>query len=197
MLVSKEKINGFTVKIMYDDDPISPLEWDGNPHIAFFHRRYDYRHGIGKDFSLTDPQSYHDWKRDNPVIAVPLYMLDHSGLRFHSRSFGDPWDSGQVGEVFIPCSEIRKEWGWKRITKSRRAQIVEGLIAFVKELDQYVSGDVYGYDVLDSNGESLDSCWGFYGLESVEEQARSAVEFYTKKRRSDLMAVLVPLGAGL
>ena len=33
----------------------------------------------------------------------------------------------------------------------------------IKVLDAYVRGAVYGYRILDSEGEEEDACWGFFG----------------------------------
>jgi hypothetical protein len=47
----------------------------------------------------------------------------------------------------------------------------------VKTFDQYLRGDVYGYVVTDPDGNEVDSCWGLYGIEDAEQEARSALDF--------------------
>lgn len=49
-------------------------------------------------------------------------------------------------------------------------------MACFEEWNTYLSGDVYGFVVEDSEGEELHSCWGFYGLDYCIEEARSAAE---------------------
>ena len=48
-------------------------------------------------------------------------------------------------------------------------------------------GDVYGFRVEDSEGEVLDSCWGYYGDEHEEtgllETARQSVDCEIESRR--------------
>ena len=34
-------------------------------------------------------------------ITLPLYLMDHSGLAMQTTSFNDPWDSGQVGWIYV------------------------------------------------------------------------------------------------
>ena len=66
---------------------------------------------------------------------------------------------------------VRKEYGWKNITKKRREQIREYLRGEVETYDQYLTGDVYGFEyqevlVYPDGREEVveeDSCWGFYG----------------------------------
>jgi hypothetical protein len=45
----------------------------------------------------------------------------------------------------------------------------------VETWNQYLSGDVYGFIIEDGEGTDVDSCWGFYGLETVKQEAISAV----------------------
>ena len=33
----------------------------------------------------------------------------------------------------------------------------------VKQYDQFLQGDVYGFELIGPDGEKIDSCWGFYG----------------------------------
>lgn len=37
-------------------------------------------------------------------ITLPLYLMDHSGLAMQTTSFNDPWDSGQVGWIYVSGS---------------------------------------------------------------------------------------------
>lgn len=47
------------------------------------------------------------------------------------------------------------------------------------EWNQYLSGDVYGY-VIEHNGEHVDSCWGFYGLDNCKQEAVDSAEYAAK-----------------
>lgn len=33
----------------------------------------------------------------------------------------------------------------------------------IQLFEDWAFGNVYGYEVLDANGENIDSCWGFFG----------------------------------
>ena len=37
------------------------------------------------------------------------------------------------------------------------------LHAEVEEYAEYLAGNVYGYEVLDEDGNDIESCWGFIG----------------------------------
>ncbi len=42
-------------------------------------------------------------------IALKVYMLDHSGLRFSTSGFSCPWDSGQIGYIYTTKEKVKKE----------------------------------------------------------------------------------------
>lgn len=114
---------------------------------------------------------------DRGAIWLPLWKYEHGGAAYRaaeSNPFRCPWDSGQVGYVFAKKEDVRKEYGVKRITPAIRAKVLDVLRAEVETYSQWANGEVYGFRVLDSDGEELDSCWGFIGMEHVQEAAREA-----------------------
>jgi hypothetical protein len=181
--------NGYVLEIFPDEDPMSPFEWEEFISIAFFHRRYSYSLNQGE--GMREPQDYYDFIKDNPVISLPLFMLDHSGIRFSTGDFGDPWDSGQVGYVFVTLADVRKMFECKRITKKIRENIIAQLRAFVKTLDQYVSRDVYSYTILSPYGKCVDSCGGFYGIDEVMQEAQAVFEPYAAKQYTSYLKTVV------
>ena len=113
-------------------------------------------------FSLLD---------QDKVAMLPLYLLDHSGLSISTSSFGDPWDSGQVGWIYVTREKFLKETG--HIKAEWPGKAIEMLSNEVKTYDQYLTGEVYGFTEFElSDGgnweETNNSCWGFYGSD-IEE----------------------------
>ena len=101
---------------------------------------------------------------DNYII-LPLNLYDHSGISMSTSSFVGrahhaEWDSGQVGWIYVSKDDVKKEYGWKVLTKKRREQIEKYLAREVSIYDSYLRGDVYGYRI--EGDLSNDSCWGFY-----------------------------------
>lgn len=128
-------------------------------------------------FNWIDPESFklgEEYQKeqieeafDKHYISLPLYLYDHSGITMNTTGFHCPWDSGQVGFIYVSREKVREEYGWKRITKAREQQILAYLKAEVETYDQYLRGDVYGFVIeelkQDGTWENFDSCWGFYG----------------------------------
>lgn len=180
----RNEIKGYTVTIEQDTDAESPREWDNLGTMVCWHPRYD----LGDEqISRHTAQEYYDATLV-PIekaggIVLPLYLYDHSGLRMNVHGFHCPWDSGQVGFIYVTAERIRKEYSVQRISAQTRAKARSVLIAEVETYDQYLSGDVYGYTI-DKDDEHVDSCWGFFGADYAKEQAAEALltEMDTAKR---------------
>ncbi|WNL50818.1 hypothetical protein RPALISO_231 [Ruegeria phage RpAliso] len=117
---------------------------------------------------------------DKACVWLPVWCYEHSGIAYRAapaNPFHCPWDSGQVGYVFVSREDVRKEYGVKRISAAVKAKALEVLKAEVEEYSKYANGECYGFRVLDEeDGEELDSCWGFLGFDYVKEAATEAAE---------------------
>ena len=94
---------------------------------------------------------------EKAYYILPLFLYDHSGITMSTGSFSCPWDSGQVGWIYISIEKAASE-GWKTPEQAYKAMQAE-----VEEYDHYLTGQCYGYVVEDAEGEIIDSCWGFLG----------------------------------
>ncbi|NQT91474.1 MAG: hypothetical protein HQ559_01840 [Lentisphaerae bacterium] len=133
---------------------------------------------------------------DKHTVMLPLHLYDHGGITMSTGGFSCPWDSGQVGFIYISREDVLKEGprAGKRITKGLRDWAVELLKGEVKEYDQYLTGDVWGFIIeSDETCESCehtaevvhDSCWGFYGAEYCMEQALESAFWPLEKAEQD------------
>ncbi len=121
---------------------------------------------------------------NNHAVILPLYLYDHSGITMKTKPFGCPWDSGQVGWIYATHEKIKEEFSsehtggdWERAGQVLRDE--------VEIYDQFLTGDVYGF-ILEQevtceccgnvSEEHIDSCWGFYGYESLKEELKGHVE---------------------
>ena len=95
-------------------------------------------------------------------IMLPLYLLDHSGLVMKTTSFHDPWDSGQVGWIYVSKEDALKEFGGEKMTGAIKKKAEDLMRSEVAAYDCYLRGECYGFELY-KNGELEDSCWGFMG----------------------------------
>jgi hypothetical protein len=166
---------GYTARIEYDNDPESPREWDNLGTIITWHRRYAFGDRDGYREGIDPGELYNELKSEGALI-LPIYMYEHSGITIRTSDFADPWDSGQVGFIYVDRAKILEEYNAKRVTTSVRERALACLKAEVEVLDQFLTGDIYGYIIEDAGGDHIDSCWGYYGLTTVREELNAALE---------------------
>jgi len=158
--------NGRKLVVEHSDFAESPREWDNLGTMVCFHRRYDL--GDKHNYNHNDYDSWEEMERaiiknENVAVILPLYLYDHSGITMNTTGFSCGWDSGQVGFIFISKQKALQEYGGKKVGKKLKERLVTYLTDEVETYDQYISGDVYQFEILDENGEFEDSCGGFYG----------------------------------
>ena len=211
--VHEEAVGELTIKIYPDECSHDPRGDDNMGTMVCWHRRYR----LGDKMPKESPSEYfsgicgadlhpeHEWRTDGEpklekcCLVLPLYLYDHSGLTMNTTGFSCPWDSGQVGYIYVTFEDIRKEYGVKRVTdkvKDQTGKMVRAidmarrvLEAEVKIYDYYLKGEVYCYVVEDENGENLDSCGGYLGDkpypgDSREEKDRSSWNYMLSEARS-------------
>ena len=150
------------LKVIRDDCPESPRDWDNLGTMYCEHSRYT----LG-DKDAEDPRD-EDGNLPKDILFLPLYLYDHSGVTMSTSPFSCPWDSGCVGIIYVTKEKVKQEYGWKVLTKARKEKILQSLENEVTVYDQYLTGDVYGFQVVEYDKEDgyeqeVDSCWGFYG----------------------------------
>ena len=146
------------VIISHDADIESPRTFDNLGTMYCWHKRYQ----LGDIQPKCDPVEHQKCMPEGSVI-LPLYLIDHSGISMSTSDYRHPWDSGRVGYIVVTPEDIRKEFSCKRISAKMRAKVAERLKQEVEIYDDYLTGNVYQYELQDDEGEVTDSCCGFYG----------------------------------
>lgn len=159
--IHEEEYKGLKIKIYQDEDAGNPREeCDEAGTMVCWHGRYT----LGDKHNFSDPEAFREWWKENGKggVLLSLFLYDHSGITMRATEgenpFSCPWDSGQVGFIYVTRETIIKEWG-----KRGKQKAINYLKGEVKTYDDYLTGDVYGYVVEGPDGEELDSCWGYYG----------------------------------
>lgn len=209
----EERVGDLIIKIIKEDNPINPRkDCDQLGTMVCWHRRYS----LGDVCPKEDPATYFSGIFGIPIeqqawaaideaaetakcLVLSLYLYDHSGLTMNTTGFSCPWDSGQVGYVYVTHKRICEEYGVKRVTalvKDQHGKMVRAidmarrvLEAEVAIYDYYLKGEVYMYVVEDENGDTLDSCGGYLGgktypNDSQEEKDRSSWDYMLEEARS-------------
>ena len=203
--------NGNIISIVYDNNAENPFtEWDSENSIQFFflHKNYtlskegynfsDYSDMIRRMAKQLLPTSVLNWKwieeglyygfndeenekllnlMDRYAYVLPVYMYDHSGITIRTTPFSCGWDSGKVGYVAMTKREAKAN-------KFKKQQSYDYLIETIKSIDNYITGEVFGFYVEDSE-EVIDSCFGFYG-DNFEENGLFDYLEYKKEELTEI-----------
>ena len=190
MIIENEK---YKLEIFEDLDPTDPREFDNLGTMVCFHNRYTFGDETelkSSDFSSWEELESYLYKREKALIVVPVFLYDHSGLSVNTTGFSCPWDSGQIGFIYASKERIRNDYSCKRISKKLKKQVREMLVSEVDLYNQYLSGDVYGFNLTDrQNGEELSSCYGFFGTDHIENGIFDYVsQYFTKSEFMEAMS---------
>lgn len=161
--------NGKTLEIHQDENPESPRTWDNLGILAVFHKRYDFGDTVdfkSDQFSSWDEMENHIVETYKPLAILPVYMYDHGGITINTTGFSCGWDSGQVGFIYVTQKSIDLLGSYIKDDESYseyKERLEEHLRNEIETLDQYLTGDVYGFIIKDESDNEEDSCWGFFG----------------------------------
>lgn len=176
---------GCVIEIHQDpESQIEDLASGGEAVLLTWHRRYSF--GPPPPSWATD--AMHDGQLAEAIeahcpgaVILPVFLLDHSGLRMSVGSFGCPWDSGQVGVIYAPASM----WGEEPDADERIEATKVYLRAVVDEIDCVLSGNVWGYRALSPEGDEVGSCWGYVGdwrATGMVEDAQAEIDHELSRR---------------
>ena len=110
-------------------------------------------------------------------------------ITINTSGYSCPWDSGQLGLIYVSKDKVRQEYGIKHVTRFWEEKIKGYLALEVKTYDEFLTGQVYGYRIFEvPEGvdpgelseeeiealEEVDSLWGIYGEEYAEQEAKES-----------------------
>lgn len=153
------------ITIDQDTDPVSFREQCDNAEVMIC---WHWRYCLGDKHNHETPADFRDWWAENGTggVLLPLYLYDHSGLRFSAKPFSCQWDSGQVGYCYVTRDIIDREWGGD----AEKAEAY--MLLQVAAYDQYLAGDVWCYGVKHESGQE-ESCSGLYGYDYCVTEAKA------------------------
>ncbi len=163
------------LEIVMDNDPMSPRVAYCNLGTMLY---TSSRYNLGdKQVSAEEIDKI---EKDSDNIVIPVYAYIHSGVVLNTVGFSCPWDSGKCGIIYISKQQIREHFDVKRITAALKQRVIDFLKVEVEVFSNYLSGEVYGYQVIDDD-QVVDSCYGFYYKKDAEEAGNEALEAYNGK----------------
>lgn len=170
------KLNGYTLKIIPDENPLNPrTDCDHLGIMLCWHRRYS----LGDNHPYDTPQDFAESAAAKDMfVCLPVYLLDHSGLYVSVNDFNDSWDSGQLGFIYCTKQNAQK---WFNNTDVTEDEIKKELTAEVEEYNDYLNGAWYGFLIEGLDGEVEDSCGGFRYDGSIKKLAIEMKSYVSDK----------------
>lgn len=177
-LIETINYRGYNIEVCYDTNPIAPDEWDNTDNFLL----YEHRDFTVKVKGFEGQDIFDAMQAKKPLFEgyfyFPVYAYIHSGVSLSlGRNFIAPgehlnWDVSFKGFVMVK----RQKGVW---TREQAYKLAQGTI---QTWNQYLSGDVYGY-----NSEA-GGCWGFYGAEGRKEmikEAKNEIDYAISKKISE------------
>lgn len=176
------KEGNFTLKIVQDTNfPVNPYEdWDFMGTIVNWHRRGF----IGESWCNKEREDIQAFYDEFDGVILPIYLYEHSGQTINTCGFSCPWDSGQVGFIYVSAAKIAKEYGSD--TGENREKAKACLVSEIKTLDDWLRGNVWSFVVENDQGDHIDSCWGFIGeSDYCLEEGKSSLLWHVNQARKE------------
>jgi len=181
--VEAYELNNTVIRIYPDDTAESPDEWkNDNLFLVHYHRDFE----VERDDIITKDDARNLYQgnkipqeKDYWIFPVDAYI--HGGVSltmlggFHGRlpQGHEQFDVSSVGLILASKKEF------KSMVEAEKS--AKGLL---ENWNTYLLGDVYGFDVSDpKTGESIDSCWGFYGKDEAKKEAENSAKSYDPAKR--------------
>ena len=179
---------GFTAGIFADECAENPFEnWDGQGN--FYHWK---EHGRDELLKYCELLGYDAESREKigkqHKFAVEIDKYEHSGISYSVKSEGINcrWDTSSTWAVWFPDKCAMDEIMRFKTLKAQKKRAVELAREACTLFNQWVNGDVWGFRIEDEQGNEIDSCWGFYGIESAREEVKSQLDYAIKERAENL-----------
>lgn len=181
--------NGFTASIYQDFDAPDPRkDFDHVGTMVCWHRREMLGDEQFSDFAPRTPKDLETLERyvritRHAAVFIWLGLYDHSGLHMYagggSHAFDSAgWDSGTVGFIYCTREQVQKEWNGD-LDAARKC-----LLAEIEEYDQYLTGEVYYFEITSPSGDVLDGCGGCFGADYARSEAKSQLHYFATEQGS-------------
>lgn len=164
--------SGFSFKILLDDSGSTDSPIDGDESVVFF---VFHRHLFNPGKALArGADELAIWEADNADTweSFPLYLYQHGATIYRpsrgGNPFSCPWDSGRVGSIALKRADFGADADLFKIAESICA-----------EYTSWANGEIYGFEIVNPEGDIVDSCGGFIGNpdeSGIIDEARAAME---------------------
>lgn len=173
------EVNGqsYRITIHAETDAANPLNWSEMGTILSLNRRHVNFDPAGVEEAIKHNQD-----------AVPLSYYEHCRCLWCvagelPAGANCPWDAVGLAGVWLPDAETlaaARNYGGRTRQHFMRKRARQACGVYTR----WCNGDVYGFELAriitcpscgEEKEEPVESCWGFYGLENCQAEARAVL----------------------
>lgn len=166
------------LKIVHDNYPENPREWDNLGYFITRERNYyspdgkkwpsiqriveetgDNADNLDEHIALITKEI--EELGEKVLLIVPVYRYEHGNM-LYKRGTASGFDYSNCGFYIITDRTAN-------VLGTPEDRFLAGIDGELKTYTSYANGDVYGFTLYDVNGELLDICYGFYDLDDIKE----------------------------
>jgi len=193
-IIYQEKYRGLNIEIYQDDINEGPDTWgDDGLFLVGYHRDFtverdelitkqDLLNCYAKPEDLNEDECADVKRLRDEYYIFGLEAYIHSGVVLALSNEGNfcdrQWDVSQLGAVLVAKTEAESFESARELARGH-----------IKTWNDYLSGNVYGYEVKTLDNEDVDSCWGFYGDYDAEygalPEAKAVIDGLTNNGATD------------
>ena len=115
------------------------------------------------------PEDAVAFAKEHKRVLFDLWKYEHGNVAYRAGEAGDKlgwpfncqFDSGQVGYMLVK----------EEATELAGMELLEFANNHLDYFSDWCNGNVYGFVIKNDDGEDIDSCWGFVGMDNVKEAA--------------------------
>lgn len=167
------------INIYYDNNPENnPREHDNLGAILYSNNK-EYQELCNWGDGVADWDDIEELEKSDSCVCLPVYAaVTVSGIVLSTNPIGGFCESGKCGIIHNTKHNLGLMKGsfnsFHKDSKSLLSSFSDydwAISVFKKEIrvfSDFLEGRVYGYEIENTSGEVLDSCWGYIGVDIKE-----------------------------
>lgn len=112
------------------------------------------------------------------ILAFPILSYNHGDIHYYLGNNIDRWDGSVSGFAWVEKDKIYQEFGVTKISSKLVERFKSHISSDLDVYNKYARGDSYGFELYDSNGKFMDSCYGFYDQDDEPDYLLKSVLSY-------------------
>lgn len=123
------------------------------------------------------------------ILAFPIISYNHGDIQYYLGDNIDRWDGAVSGFAWVEKSKVYQEFGVSKLSSKLVEHLKSHIISDLEFYNKYVRGDSYGFELYDSNGKFMDSCYGLYEKEDEPNYLFKTVLSYLSTKDKSFVEV--------